>query len=203
MATRSDHTLEPLPGGPFDEAVVRVNEWRGRCMDAFARAEAAVVESLLGIGLGPAGTPARRLPHLVGQRFERLAASLAEAAPEGGGDAAAAAAALAAFRIHDRLRPFLCHGVASVALDRRARFVVVLRLWEGSGREFARGALTFDEREACDARDGLVRASRELCAALGRPHFAHACLGGSGPASRRTCRDSGTESQAGSSSRCT
>ena len=141
-----------------------MNAWRGRCLDAFARAEAAITVCL--IFLSAAETEHTvRLPHLVGQRREALGHALAAMGTQGQ-DVLKAQSALTALRDHDQLRTMLCHGVGSMSLDRNGRWTVVLRLTVLRSRRTVREMLTLTEREAADRRDELVRASKMLCAQL-------------------------------------
>jgi len=156
-----------LPQEPFDTAADSVNAWRGRCLDAFARAEAAVTECLVCLSTVAGKEQAIRMPHLVGQRMEALNQALA-AISNPGPEVGHAQSALTALRAHGGLRTMLCHGVGSITLDRNARWTVVLRLTALRSRRVVRDALTLTEREAADLRDELVRASKILCAQLGQ-----------------------------------
>lgn len=61
-----------LPREPFEAARAAASAWRGRCLDVFARSEAAVTETLLVlVGVDGRGN-ALKLPHLVGQRYDAL-----------------------------------------------------------------------------------------------------------------------------------
>ena len=156
-----------LPQQPFDAASEGVNAWRGRCLDAFARAEAAITECLVFLS-DPAETGKTvRMPHLVGQRMEALSLALA-AIGTPGPDVVHAQAALTALRDHDGLRTMLCHGVGNITLDRNGRWTVVLRLTALRARRVVRDMLTLTEQEAGHRRDDLVRASKILCARLGQ-----------------------------------
>ena len=70
-----------LPCEPFTDAEVRVNEWRGRCLDAFARAETAVTECLVAMSVAGERGRSVGLPHLAGQRYEALAAMIRDGGP--------------------------------------------------------------------------------------------------------------------------
>jgi hypothetical protein len=157
---------QTLPREPFDHARHAVNAWRGRCMDAFARAEAAVTEMLLILsGVEHRGAEVK-LQHLVGQRFEGLAIALGA----GGAFAAegkAASAALGAFRVNEELRVLLCHGVGSITLDVQGRWTIVLRVLSLRGRKPARELRVFEEAEAAALASELCAASQKLCSQLG------------------------------------
>lgn len=156
-----------LPAEPFADATARVNGWRGACIDAFVRAEAAATECLAVL----AGVEDRgilvRLPHLVGQRFDALHAMIGVGRPfetEG----RPAAAALERFRQHDDLRSTLCHGVGHVTLDRRGCWTVVLRVAVLRTRRLDRSVQVFTEKEAELTRSTVTAASRDLCSRLGQ-----------------------------------
>jgi hypothetical protein len=148
----------------FDTATDGVNAWRGRCLDAFARAEAAITECLVTLS-GAASEQTVRMPHLVGQRREALGQALAAIGNQGR-DVLKAQSALTALRDHDQLRTMLCHGVGSISLDRNGRWTVVLRVTALRSLRVVRDMLTLTEREAADRRDEVVRVSKILCAQL-------------------------------------
>jgi hypothetical protein len=156
-----------LPAQPFQEATARVNEWRGACMDAFVRAEAATTECLAVLAEVPDGGILVRLPHLVGQRLDALQAMIGVDRPfetEG----RPAAIALERFREHDDLRSMLCHGVGHVTLDRRGCWTVVLRIAALRSRRLERSVQVFTEADAELRRSAVAAASRDLCSRLGQ-----------------------------------
>ncbi len=155
-----------LPPEPFDAARDEVNAWRGRCLDAFARAEEAVTETLLVLADTGRGK-AIRLQHLVGQRFDELTTALGEGGAFAGVDKAAALA-LAAFREHDDLRAFLCHGVAKVTLDKHGCWMVVMRVVTLRTRKAGRSRRALQEDEAGRLVVELAKVSRKLCSQLGQ-----------------------------------
>ncbi len=156
-----------LPPEPFNEATSRVNEWRGACIDAFVRAEAATTECLAVLAeVGDRGILVR-LPHLVGQRLDALQAMIGVGCPfetEG----RPAATALERFREHDDFRSTLCHGVGHVTLDRRGRWTVVLRVAVLRTRRLARSVQVFTENDAEIQRSAITAASRDICSRLGQ-----------------------------------
>ncbi|MDB5581539.1 MAG: hypothetical protein JWR80_6715 [Bradyrhizobium sp.] len=167
MTAPAPNLVPALPQQPFDAASDGVNAWRGRCLDAFARAEAAITECLVSLSEPEKSGKAVRMPHLVGQRMEALSHALA-AIGTPGPDVLHAQTALAALRDHDGLRTMLCHGVGNITLDRNGRWTVVLRLTALRARRVVRDMLTLTEQEAADRRDDLVKASKILCARLGQ-----------------------------------
>lgn len=151
----------------FADATARVNEWRGRCIDAFARAEAATTGCLMALAETKERGDGVRLPHLIGQRFEALADMFAADAPfaaEAGG--ALAAVEVMKARLH--LRTMLCHGVGRVTLDRNGRWTLVLNVETLRSRRTARETLALTEAEAEQLGDDIRRASRALCMQLGQ-----------------------------------
>lgn len=111
----------------FTDATARVNTWRGRCLDAFTRAETAVTETLAVMSAVEGRGGQVGLPHLVGQRLEALKVVI----QEGGAfhaEGSRAALILSQFSQHLGLRNMLCHGIARVTLDVQGQWTVVMRL---------------------------------------------------------------------------
>lgn len=164
-------TLQPPPAGqnlprePFDHAIQQVNEWRGRCLDAFSRAEQAVTECLVAMSEMPERGRHVRLPHLVGQRYDALSATVAETGPFAA-DAALLAGALERFRAHDPLRTMLAHGVTEITLSAQAHWTLILRIVCLRSRQPTRTMLALRQNEANAVRKTLVADSRCLCAKL-------------------------------------
>ena len=144
-------------------ATAAANAWRGEAIQLFAKAELAVTETLRALGEQPGKGAKVRLRRLVGQRFEDLATTLVDLDP---GKSARAAGALARFRELEEIRPYLCHGVAKIALDRRGHWIAILKLVDI--RAGSAGLLTrsFEEREARALMEDLSGRTRDLLAAL-------------------------------------
>lgn len=146
----------------WPEAIAKANAWRGRCINSFARAETAVSETLLilddGSGVG--------LQHLIGQRFEAIEKALLSG--EYGSEHPKLPKVLAAFRQHDSLRPFLCHGVGKVTLDRAGEWQIVLRVLTFRMKEASRSVLVIDQREAATIADSLQKAEQRLSTELAK-----------------------------------
>jgi len=161
-------SLKPaLPLELFNEAIARVNEWRGRCLDGFARAEMAVAECLA--AMSEAGDKAPRVgpPQLVGQRYEVLAAAIAAGGPFAA-QAGGVASVLERFRAHHDLRNMLAHGVGRVTLDRSGRWTVVLKVMTSRGGRACHDAMALTEREAEEIGTEVGRLSQVLCSQLGQ-----------------------------------
>lgn len=156
-----------LTRAPFDATRNAAAEWRGRCLDVFARTEAAVTETLLLLAAVKKREAVVKLPHLVGQRYDALASVIAPAgafAEEG----KRAAGALAKFRQHDSLRAFIAHGVFVVTLDRRGRWHLVARVLALRGGRESRALFVTEEGEAAEILRALDKAGGDLGSALGQ-----------------------------------
>lgn len=150
-----------LPLEPFNRAVREVNEWRGRCLDAFTRAETAATECLLTLSAVPGRGGGIALPHLTGQRFDALAAAFGGDGPfvvEG----PHALASLTRFREHASLRTMLCHGVADVTLDQKGRWTAIFRLACLRSGRVDREVLVVRESEAEQLGCDVTKKSRDL-----------------------------------------
>ena len=151
----------------FARATAEVNEWRGRCLDAFTRAEAAIAECLLSLAAVEGRGPRTRLRHLGGQQLDDLTVAIAEDGPFGreGKDARPSLAAYGGYA--DR-RHVLCHGTSKITLDQRGQWTAVLRTLVFKGGVAHRDALALDHREAEQFRDDVIRVSKDVCCRLGR-----------------------------------
>jgi len=152
-----------LPRAPFDTARDAVTAWRGRCMDLFARSEAAVTQTLIDLAAAQRIGVSIKLPHLVGQRFDALSAAIG---PEG--DFADVGKVAAGFRQHDAFRTYITHGVFTVTLDQHGRWhlgarVLALR----SGRE-SREVFVTEQSEAAEILVKLEKDSSRLRSSLGQ-----------------------------------
>jgi hypothetical protein len=151
---------------PFDAACRRVNEWRGRCVDAFSRAEDAVTKCLIVLGQVSDRGQTVKQPHLIGQRYEALSTAISAQGPFAE-EGRAASSALQSMQRHSTFRNEICHGVAKVAVDRSNRWLIVLRTTTLRGNRAERSTLAIDEAEAAEHLAEIVRASRDLCSKLG------------------------------------
>jgi hypothetical protein len=163
------NAIAPIHDGIEAAAWARVlaeaNAWRGNAVHCFAQAEMAVSETLLAMQCAPLGEPRVRLRRLVGQRFEDLRTAIG---PDGPFEShcGKAVAVLADFWRFESLRPFLCHGVAKVAIDRRGQWLLVLKVLAFSGGKAERSSLAYEQHEAAAVLVDLKTASRRLCSAL-------------------------------------
>ena len=147
----------------WDALAACLHAWRGRCLEQFARAEAAASEALLRLSQDERAGPVD-LPRLVGCRYGELERVLVATDDP---SARRAVAALRDLREHDRLRAFLCHGTSAVLVDRRGACHFVLRLLAFRKGEAARDELLLS-REAADAMfKALQRCGQRLASLLG------------------------------------
>lgn len=147
------------------EAHEAVNAWRGRCLNAFGRAEHAVSEALDRLSRDTERGALVKLPHLVGQRFEALGAAIGEGGPFEK-DSASARAALEAFRAHDNLRAPLCHGLGKITIDQSNRWTLVVRMTSFRGRRVERSTYVWEEDEAKRLADRVHADAQRLQARL-------------------------------------
>lgn len=130
-------------------------------MDEFARAEAAVSEALLSLSELPGRGEEVSLPHLVGQRY----AALSELVGENGAFAAegkGVAKSLAEWSGHHTFRTLLCHGMATVTLDHRGRWHLVMKMLTFRSGEAVRESMVIDEEEAAERLTVLHAARQRL-----------------------------------------
>ena len=146
---------------------MRLNQWRGHMVEDFARSEQPVTETLALLNSNEPAGKATRLPHLVGQRYDRLVALLA-ADPAPSGHTKVALTALHRFREHDVLRTMLCHGVTRVAVDRSGEWVALMTLVSFRGNAVTTDRMTLLETEGGTLLALVTDARRRVCAALGQ-----------------------------------
>ena len=166
--------FEPaLPPELFAAAIREVHLWRGQCIDAFTRAEAAVTECLGWMACLPDRGTQVKMPHLLGQRLEALAAAVGDAGPFPE-FAPRVAKPLEAYRAHAETRNLLCHGVATVTLDAHGRWTAVIRLACLRGRVVTRHTSAFSASEAEALRADISRSAQSLNSHLANLRAAHA-----------------------------
>lgn len=156
-----------LPRAPFEAARDAAAAWRGRCLDLFARSEAAVTETLLVLAAVEGRGAAIKLPHLAGQRYDALATAVGPAgtfAEEG----KAAAEAVMRFRKHDELRTRLAHGIFTVTLDHRGRWHLVARVLALRASREARDLFVTEEGEAVEILAVVEKDGSRLRSTLGQ-----------------------------------
>ena len=156
-----------LPREPFEAARAAASAWRGRCLDVFARSEAAVTETLLVlVGVDGRGN-ALKLPHLVGQRYD----ALSKAVGAGGvfaDEGKIAVEALTKFREHDALRTQISHGVFTVTLDHRGQWHLIARVLALRTGRASRDLFVTQEAEAAAILNLLEKDGSRLRSVLGQ-----------------------------------
>lgn len=150
----------PHDAAAFNVATAALNGWRGRCLAYLASSEAAVSEALIGFAEDDPSVP---LPHLVGQRYDALAAILVA---RGNADGFAA---MQAMREYDSLRTALTHGVARVTLDRNGFWLAVFTVIVFRRRKVERTILVIDEDQAPQIAQRLGRDRQKLITRLRPP----------------------------------
>lgn len=159
-----------LPRAPFEAARDAAARWRGRCLDVFARSEAAVTETLLVLAAVGERAPALKLPHLVGQRYD----ALSNAVGAGGAfadEGKAAVMPIAEFRKHDALRTQLSHGVFTVTLDHRGQWHLVARVLAIRAGRAARDLLVVEQAETTAILEALEKDGNRLRSVLGQLRY--------------------------------
>lgn len=168
MNAISDQIIIPPSVPDWDSTFMAVNAWRGECMHHFSVAEHAVTKTLLVLDSAKPEGSIVRLRHLIGQRFEDLAAALD---PEGpfGERGKIASAALANFRTrHEAFRTLLCHGTVKVSVERNGNWVLVLRTLSIRGRQADQATEVLEQSVAQVRLADLKRDGQKLAAALGQ-----------------------------------
>ncbi|GAA4021151.1 hypothetical protein GCM10022280_22140 [Sphingomonas swuensis] len=156
-----------LPRIPFEAARDAAAAWRGRCLDVFARSEAAVTETLLVLAAVKGRGASLKLPHLVGQRYDALSHAIGAGgafADEG----TAVAQAVAEFRKHDGFRTQISHGVFTVTLDHRGQWHLVSRVLALRTGRASRDLFVTEQTEAAAILASLEKDGSRLRSVLGQ-----------------------------------
>lgn len=154
----------------FDVACARLNQWRGQMVENFARCEQAVTETLAAlnsVGATSLDVKGVKFPHLVGQRYDRLAILLASSA-QPSGHCKVALFALKRFRSHDGLRAMLCHGVTKIAVDRGGQWIALMTLMSFKASQTMIEKLALEEHEASARLEQIIDDRRRVSTALGQ-----------------------------------
>lgn len=155
-----------MQGVDWDDAIAQVNRWRGDCLQSFAQSETAVTETLLLLNAVAVKGSVVKLPHLIGQRFEALRLATG---PEGAfaSEGAKAHDAISAFLVREKLRAFLCHGVAKVALERSGSWIAIFNLTTLRAQRCERTQLVVTQAEANGMLQEIKQCGSRLGTALG------------------------------------
>lgn len=156
-----------VPRAPFEAARDAAAAWRGRCLDTFARSEAAVSETLLVLAMDKGRGPAVKLPHLVGQRYDALLKAIG---PQAGfaEEGKAAAGAIVQFQQHGALRARLAHGTFTVTLDHRGHWHIVARVLTFRGNQEARDLFVAEQETAAQILAAIAKDGCRLRSTLGQ-----------------------------------
>lgn len=148
----------------IDAATNEIDLWRGRCLNCFARTEAAVGETLE--FAVRQGKPAK-LRHLRGQQL----ADLGDLAGEIGGTPKQKATFQKLFENWQSLykkRAMLAHGCATASLDRSGEWVAVFDLVEYRGQKSDEKRWAIRQREAETFQENLSKGFAEFSSQLGQ-----------------------------------
>ncbi|MGN6307515.1 MAG: hypothetical protein ACTHNH_22070 [Mesorhizobium sp.] len=168
MTITSDETIPPLQSIDWNVIFSEVNSWRGACMHHFSMVEAAVTETLLALSATMPSQAVVRLRHLIGQRYEDLAAAIG---PEGPfGDAGKhALSELVRFREnHEAFRTLICHGTVKVTVEHNGRWLLLIRTLSIRSRQPDRAMLALNQSEAETKLAALKRDGTKLASLLGQ-----------------------------------
>lgn len=168
MTATSDEIAPPPQSVDWNAVFSEVNSWRGACMHHFSTVETAVTETLLALSAAMPSQAVVRLRHLIGQRFEDLAAAIG---PEGAFEDAGkhALLELARFREnHEAFRTLICHGTVKVTVDHKGRWLLLIRTLSIGSRQPDRTLQALDQSEAETKLAAIKRDGTKLAASLGQ-----------------------------------
>lgn len=156
------NAMTPIPGTraqlSHDDQVCL---WRGRYVEEFAMAEAAVSEALAKLSALASSGGKSLLPHAVGQRIESLRAIAGVAGPLAG-VGGRVVRALDDLREHQRRRNFLCHGFSEVSVDGSGNWHLTISLTSFRAGAIERSFMHIAANEAVHLLDGLRSARVRL-----------------------------------------
>lgn len=150
----------------WESAAQSAQLWRANVIDALAKSEAVVSETLLALVDAPQRGSTVKLHQLLGQRLDEL-----EKALKPGGafsvEGKTALPKLTAFRHYEDLRAALCHGVATVALDRKQQWILLIKLLSLGGNGAKRAVVIYEQQDAEALLAEIVSCGQQLSCALG------------------------------------
>jgi|APEBP8051073058_1049385.scaffolds.fasta_scaffold00710_12 hypothetical protein len=155
-------------GKSWDDIFTEVNAWRGACMHHFSTVEVSITETLLVLGAVKETGQKVRLRHLIGQRFEDLAAAIEPAAPFGEAGRVAHIELMQYRTSHEAFRAMLCHGVAKVSVDHSGQWILLIRSLAIRARQAERNTLVMEQSEATATLTKLKRDGQNLASVLGQ-----------------------------------
>ena len=148
--------VEPTLRNAHDAAIGAVNEWRGHCVERYARLEFDVTETLSAMAAVP-GTNVS-VPHNFGEKVKKLRAAI-----DSGGPFAhpKIAKALDEFTDHLGRRNLLVHATGKVWIDSHGDWLWHYRFQpSGKGRALEIGS--FEQRNALQIEKALSHDSQSL-----------------------------------------
>jgi hypothetical protein len=154
-----------LPKERFDEATERVNTWRGQCLATLARAETAVTKCLPYVLARAAVRDRPKQIHLIGQRYAALDAALASNSWSGR-HSAKALKAVREMAAYHHLRVLLCHGTATISIDRRGTWISVWYIATLDASSIVNNVEVVTQDDAAKLAGALKRAGDRLCSLL-------------------------------------
>jgi hypothetical protein len=158
---------EGMPLIDFDAACARLNQWRGQMIENFARCEQAVTETLAVLNATGIELKGVKLPHLVGQRYDRLVTMLSAPVSQSG-HRKVALSAIGRFRRYDAVRAMLCHGVTKIAVDRAGEWVALMTLMSFKAGDTTTAKLTLQESEGQSLLAQAIDERQRVSTALGQ-----------------------------------
>ena len=153
------------PPKPHDIAAGEIDAWRGRCLDWFAKGERAIALTLEAAAKNDAALTIR---HLAGHRLADLAKLAAGDGKATERQAKALSGALEAWRQIESRRAFIAHGVATVLMDRNAKWYVQLDFSNYQAKSTERLRWTSSKDEAEQFETELEQGFKGLSAQLGQ-----------------------------------
>ena len=146
----------------FKPHYARANEWRGRCIAHFSKAEYTIAEMLAYLSQRQANTI--KLPRLHGQRLSTLSSAI-ERESMLGKAGSSAIAALAVMADLQGLRNFLCHGRSTILLTEKGQCYCLLEMIGHDGEKQTM-AITPAEMDAKEIV--VIKGKGTLCSELGK-----------------------------------
>ena len=148
--------IERSLGDTHDKAIDAVNQWRGHCVERYARLEFEVTRTLSAMAEMPGSKIS--VPHNFGDKMKKLRAAVD---PNGPFTHAKLAKALDAFSDHLGRRNMLVHATGKVWIDGKGEWLWRYRFQpSGKGREMELGC--FEADEAREIGRTLARDSQSL-----------------------------------------
>jgi len=168
MAVTPDETTPSLQPINWDAIFSEVNSWRGACMHHFSMVEAAATETLLALSATAQGGIAVRLRHLIGQRFEDLAAAISPDGPFGEAGQRALTELSKYREKHETFRTLLCHGMFKVTVEHNGQWTLIIRSLSIRSRQPDRTILVLEHSETEARLAALKHDGQKLASILGQ-----------------------------------